>query len=209
LGQSWLRDGFLYVPGSYDRAVPAPLLVLLHGAKGKGADWNVARILEQMDARGMVLLAPDSRGVTWDLVEDSEFTRDARFIEEAMSQTFRRCNIDPARIGLGGFSDGASYALSLGLANGDLFSGLIAFSPGFMSTPRPRGRPRIFMSHGLKDPVLPYSNARGIEEQLRRLGYDVTFRDFDGGHVVKRDIAAEAFRWLIGDPTLTTSLGRQ
>jgi predicted esterase len=29
--------------------------------------------------------------------------------------------IDPARVAIGGFSDGATYALSLGLINGDLF----------------------------------------------------------------------------------------
>lgn len=207
LGQGRLRDGFLYVPGTYDRAVPAPLLVLLHGAKGKGDDWNVAQVLELVQAQGMVLLAPDSRGVTWDLVEDSVFTRDARFIEEAITRTFRRCNIDPARIGVAGFSDGATYALSLGLANGDLFSGLIAFSPGYMSVERPQGKPRIFMAHGLRDQVLPYRNSRGIENRLRLLGYDVTFREFDGGHVVKREIAAEAFQWLTSP--LPGSAGRQ
>jgi phospholipase/carboxylesterase len=35
-------------------------------------------------------------------------------------------------VALGGFSDGASYALSLDLTNGDLFASLIAFSPGFI-----------------------------------------------------------------------------
>jgi predicted esterase len=40
-----------------------------------------------------------------------------------------------------GFSDGASYALSLGLANGDLFTHVLGFSPGFMRVPRHVGRP--------------------------------------------------------------------
>ncbi len=34
-----------------------------------------------------------------------------------------------------GFSDGASYALSLGVPNGDLFTHIVAFSPGFMRLP--------------------------------------------------------------------------
>lgn len=38
--------------------------------------------------------------------------------------------VDTTRLGVGGFSDGASYALSLGLTNGDLFTHVIAFSPG-------------------------------------------------------------------------------
>ena len=38
--------------------------------------------------------------------------------------------IDPSRIAMAGFSDGASYSLSVGLANGDLFSAVFGFSPG-------------------------------------------------------------------------------
>ena len=47
-----------------------------------------------------------------------------------------------------------SYALSLGLANGDLFTHVIAFSPGFITPAPPSGRPPIFVSHGTADQVL-------------------------------------------------------
>jgi predicted esterase len=57
---------------------------------------------------------------------------DVDFINRSMSYVFDRYAVDPARLGIAGFSDGASYALSLGLPNGDLFSHIIAFSPGFM-----------------------------------------------------------------------------
>lgn len=40
--------------------------------------------------------------------------------------------IDPAHVAIGGFSDGASCALSLGLVNGDLFTHVMAFSPGLV-----------------------------------------------------------------------------
>jgi predicted esterase len=36
-----------------------------------------------------------------------------------------------ATLAVSGFSDGASYALSIGPANGDLFTHVMAFSPGF------------------------------------------------------------------------------
>jgi phospholipase/carboxylesterase len=54
-----------------------------------------------------------------------------------------------------GFSDGASYALSLGLTNGDLFRHVIAFSPGFMAPAARRGEPPVFVSHITRDGVLP------------------------------------------------------
>jgi hypothetical protein len=58
--------------------------------------------------------------------------------------------VDPTRLAVGGFSDGTSYALSLGLTNGDLFSHVLAFSPGFAVPARRRGRPRLFLSHGAR-----------------------------------------------------------
>jgi predicted esterase len=33
---------------------------------------------------------------------------------------------------------------------------------------------------------------------LRERGYDVTFREFDGGHEVPEDIARDAIRWMAG-----------
>ncbi len=80
-----------------------------------------------------------------------------------MERIFQQVFVDPNRISVGGFSDGASYALALGLANGDLFSRVIAFSPGFVP-PVPRsGKPRVFVSHGDADAVLP------IDRTSRRL----------------------------------------
>jgi predicted esterase len=60
---------------------------------------------------------------------------DVDFINRSLQYVFDRYTVDPARLGIAGFSDGASYALSLGLPNGDLFSHIIAFSPGFMRPP--------------------------------------------------------------------------
>ena len=98
---------------------------------------------------------------------------------------------------IGGFSDGASYALSLGLANGDVFESVLAFSPGFMSIGVRNGSPRCFVSHGVRDAVLPIEMcSRRLVPQLRQAGYDVTYQEFDGPHEAPAVIAAEAVRWL-------------
>jgi predicted esterase len=105
-------------------------------------------------------------------------------------------SVDPARISVGGFSDGATYALSLGLINGDLFHRVVAFSPGFVVPGLPHGKPRIFISHGTADPILPIDQcSRVIVPGLRRLGYDITYREFEGRHEVPADIAREGMRW--------------
>jgi phospholipase/carboxylesterase len=101
------------------------------------------------------------------------------------------------RITLGGFSDGATYALSLGLRNGDLFPRVVAFSPGFIVEGPPHGTPRFFVSHGTADTILPIDScSRRIVPALRQRGYDVTFREFDGGHEVPESIAREAMNWI-------------
>ena len=94
---------------------------------------------------------------------------------------------------VGGFSDGASYALSLGITNGDLFTHVMAFSPGFMAPAGQMGSPRIFVSHGTRDGVLPIDRcSRKIVPQLERADYDVLYREFDGGHTISPEIALEA-----------------
>jgi hypothetical protein len=93
----------------------------------------------------------------------------------------------------------ASYALSLGLTNGELFSHVIAFSPGFMAPLRPRGTPKIYISHGVEDEVLPIDPcSRQIEGKLRAAGYDLDYREFGGGHVVPDAIATAFFSALVG-----------
>ena len=91
-----------------------------------------------------------------------------------------------------------TYALSLGLDNGSLFTHVIAFSPGFTANRRPQGRPRIFISHGKSDNVLPIDAcSRRIVPQLEDAGYAVTYKEFDGPHTVPEPIAQDAFKWFV------------
>ena len=132
---------------------PAPLLVMLHGASGTGRR-AATMILPQARERGCMVLAPDSRGTTWDAIT-GDFGPDVRFLERALGETLGHRAVDRTRVAVAGFSDGASYALALGRANGDLFTHLIAFSPGFLIPVRRVGGPRCFVSHGIQDRVLP------------------------------------------------------
>jgi predicted esterase len=193
LGVDWVRDGFIYVPESYRPAIAAPLVVLLHGAGGMSSNWSDG-FLGAVDDLGIVVMGADSRGGTWDLIQLLGFGPDVHFIDLAMARTFEACNIDPARVAIAGFSDGASYALSLGMCNGDLFKFAIGFSPGYIDVPRRQGSPKLFISHGTKDPVIPVTvNRDNYVPALRSAGYDVTYREFDGGHTVVRTLAHEAF----------------
>jgi predicted esterase len=78
------------------------------------------------------------------------------------------------------------------MMNGDLFHDIIVFSPGFARTLNRRALPRIFIAHGNDDPILPVERARQIVERLSADGYQVRYQEFEGGHVVQRDVAESA-----------------
>ncbi|MDH3270219.1 MAG: hypothetical protein OEN56_02730 [Gemmatimonadota bacterium] len=191
------RDGILYVPDGYDAATPAPLLVTLHGRARSADDW--VPFYPKCDERGIVMLAVDSRGVTWDRADSGSFGPDVAFINGALDYVFDRCLIDTTRIALAGFSDGASYALSLGPSNGELFTHLIAFSPGFSAPgPQPIGFPLIWISHGIQDPVLTEEYTRyEMVPDLRIQGYTVQYVRFEGGHEVPAAISNAALDWFV------------
>jgi phospholipase/carboxylesterase len=61
-----------------------------------------------------------------------------------------------------------------------------------------RGEPRIFISHGTNDQVLPIDPcSRRIVPQLERAGYDVIYHEFDGPHTVPADIAKAGVAWFL------------
>ena len=193
-------DGCLYIPASSQDGRPAPLTVLLHGA-GEDARDGLALLREHADGARLILLALSSRGRTWDLVVGrGRCGPDVAAIDQALEQTFSHYAVDPARVAMGGYSDGASYALSLGIANGDLFTHVLAFSPGFMAPPGQVGSPRIFVSHGTYDRWLSIEQcSRSIVPQLQRAGYEVRYREFSGGHVVPPEIGHEATLWFTAE----------
>jgi len=196
LGLATGRDGILYVPQSYSPDKPAPLVMLLHGAGGNAGAW-FGTYGTRADALGIVMLAPESRGGTWDAIR-GEFSFDVTFIDSALRTVFERCAIDPKRIAIAGFSDGASYAISLGLPNGELFTHVIAYSPGFIRDVGWHGKPPVFISHGTLDPILPIeATSRVIVPGLRARGYSVEFTEFVGAHEVPPPISTKALDWFL------------
>lgn len=195
LGLGSERDGYFYVPATVKE--PMPLLLFLHGASGAGVRV-IERLVEHADRTGTIVLAPDSRDQTWGFSED-DAKPDLAFVDDALESIFTSYRVDPRRIGIAGFSDGASVALSWGLSNGELFSGIAAFSPGFMYlVAPPSGRPRVFISHGTRDSILPIDRCgRRIAGELRAAGYKVDYREFDGEHTVPPEIARAGLESLL------------
>jgi poly(3-hydroxybutyrate) depolymerase len=184
----------LHIPIDYDDTLAAPLLTVFHGVSGiDGGLFALA--CKWADQHGALVLAQRSIGVSWDSVRRS-FGVDVEVSNYLINWVIRRHAIDTQRIGITGFSDGASHALSLGLTNGDLFSGILAFSPGFMRPANLTGKPRIVIAHGLTDKILSVDCGRRCAQQLTNGRYDVHYHEFDGGHTVPLAFASTAFTHL-------------
>ena len=194
LGLDSVRDGFLLVPHDNAARHPAPLLVLLHGATQR------ARLFERFaplaDSLDVAILAVDSRAMTWDAVRDT-FGPDVEFLQRAIGRSFDRAYIDSCRVVIGGFSDGASYALSLGIRNADVFHGVVAFSPGFViPAPNPQKVP-VFLRHGVRDQILAIeSTSRPILNALRAEHFDVDYAEFDGPHTIRPLDGRASLEWV-------------
>jgi predicted esterase len=198
LGLGSRRDSYIYVPPDYRANQPRPLVLLLHGAGGHAHD-GLRILLHLADKENLILVAPASHAATWDIIARRAYGADLALVDRSLDYVFGHYAIDPAHVGIGGFSDGASYALTLGLANGALFTHVLAFSPGFIGPIEQRGAPAVFVSHGDQDTVLSIDACgRKIERQLRAVDYALTYREFQGGHVIPPEVAVEAVSWFIG-----------
>lgn len=189
-------SALVYTPVGHRPEVPSPLAVMFHGAGGTAED-GLGLLRPFADEAGLILVAPQSRGRTWDLLLE-DYGPDVALVDEALGQVFGRHLVDPAHVAVGGFSDGASYALSLGTSNGELFTHVIAFSPGFWVPGETRGSPSFFVTHGTDDQVLPIARtSRRLVPRLEQAGYEVSYHEFEGGHVVPGDLAADAVTWFL------------
>lgn len=182
---------------------PLPLIVLLHGATGDARSF-IELFTRVADRRGALLLAPQSIGRTWDLKPgrkgEASLGADVGSLDRALAELFAEAPVDPTRVVLLGFSDGASYALSLGIPNPQLFRGVVALSPGFAVV---RGEvdtsQRLFIAHGRRDTMLPFANTRdGVAAGLQRAGFDVRTRWFAGGHEIDPAVLDEGLDFALG-----------
>lgn len=112
------REYLLYVPRSYDRSRPTPLVISMHGAGGWPAqqmelsEWN-----RLADSQGFIVVYPsgvDAAGPRiWHVGREPGLRRDVRFISELIDKLEVAYNIDPERIYANGFSNGGGMAFVL------------------------------------------------------------------------------------------------
>ncbi|MBS1187095.1 MAG: putative hydrolase [Burkholderiaceae bacterium] len=196
LGLSAERDTILVVPEGMEASKPVRLLVMFHGANGS-AEKVLPFFEHHAHQRNFLLLVPQSTFATWDLTIAGNGP-DLERLDQALAEIASRYEIDRNHFGFCGFSDGASYSLSIGVSNGDRLSHVIALSGGFMNAYQPIGKPLIFIAHSPEDEQLPIdASGRKHVRQLKEAGYEVEYFEFNGRHVIHPHVVERAVDFFL------------
>jgi len=194
---------------------PAPAVFVLHG---RGADEEdllpVARHLPD-DLHVVSLRAPDplQGGYTWyelDLsaggLESSqpdaaEFRRSLDLVAESVDAAAEAYDLDPDRLGLLGFSQGAITSLSLLLEEPDRYAWVVALH-GYLADAHSdlapggvEGKP-VLVGAGAGDRVIPESRSAAAADRLEAIGADVTRGSYPGGHGIGQEELADVVAFV-------------
>jgi phospholipase/carboxylesterase len=190
------QEAFMYVPAGYKATVPTAFMLVFH-PENTTAFAGISLFQAHADAANIVLLSVDSYGTTWDYFINENYGLDVQFTNAALQAAFKVVNVDSARVAVAGFSDGGTYALTVGRTNGDMFSHVLAFSPSVMLPYTTKGSPKFFISQGLNDTIDdPTNSGRFITSKLTAAGYMVDYVEFNGAHEIPDSVVVQGMAFL-------------
>ena len=201
-----------------------PLLLLLHGVGSNEADlFGLAPELDGrffvVSARGPITLGPGAYG--WfhvaftpqgPAIIPQEAEESRRALLRVIDELVAAYEVDPRRVYLMGFSQGAIMSLSVALTRPDKVAGVAAMSGRLLPEVRPliaapeelEGLP-ILLVHGTADQVLPIQYGREARDQLAQLPVALTYREYPMGHYVSPESLRDVTAWL--EERLATGAG--
>jgi phospholipase/carboxylesterase len=192
-----------------------PLLLLLHGVGSNERD--LLSFADVLDPRLLVLSlrAPLVRGpesFAWFTVEflptgfkiDPEQLRASRdAIVRFLGEAVEAYDVNPERVYLLGFSQGAIMALTTALSTPAPIAGIVPLSGRIPPEVLPWMAPKeqlaglpVLMIHGTRDAVIGVSHARQAYDILRELPVALVYQEFEMGHEVTPRVLKVVLGWL-------------
>ena len=190
--------------------VPPPGLLLLHG---RGADeLDLLGLAAALDPRLMLISARAPHrwhvGYHWyDLLdigvpEPASYAVGRARLEAFVGEIVAARGLDPRRLYLLGFSQGAMMAGGLALTMPERIAGAVLLS-GYLPLRQElpvreaalRGLP-VFVGHGRYDDVIPVRYGHEARDYLTRVGADLTYREYPLPHTIGEEELAEVTAWL-------------
>jgi predicted esterase len=160
---------------------------------------------------GVAYLAPAAADRSWyprsflaPIEQNEPALSSALRVLERLIDSVGRQGIEPERIVIGGFSQGACLALEFVVRHPQRYGGVVGLSGGLIGPP---GAPRhdqgtlegspVLLGCSDVDPHIPIERFRESAATMRRLGGDVDDRIYSGmGHAINRD-EMDAVRLLL------------
>lgn len=136
-------------------------------------------------------------------IEPDEAERSRLALLGFVDELVEAYGVDPSRVYLMGFSQGAMMGLSAALTEPEKIAGLVASSgrilpevlPRIAAPVRLRGLP-IFVTHGLRDEVVPIRHGKAIRDRLSSESVELTYREYDMGHELRQECVYDISEWL-------------
>jgi len=162
----------IYTPSSYEKSVPLPLVITLHGRGANG--WSMILLTRKgfnklADRDGFIVLYPDGIEFNWndgrmdEEAEDrahKENIDDVGFISALIDYMIKDYNIDPRRVYVTGISNGAimSYRLACELSQKIAAIAPVDGNIPYMLYPHcsPSGPVSVLAINNLNDPLVPF-----------------------------------------------------
>jgi len=163
------RRYLLYVPKTYDRSRPTPLVISMHpAATWPVVEMNISRWNDVADEHGFVVVFPEGSGFLFGGLGPGPqiwpqgprtLPRDVRFISDLIDKLEAEYNIDPNRIYADGMSNGGgmAFALSCMLSNRIAAVGAVAAAQTLSWDRCADSKPVPTVAfHGTADKFAPY-----------------------------------------------------
>lgn len=160
---------------------------LADGLRQQGIDPARVKLAPVYDAKGYLVVSPDlpADHATRPGYPASETQN--LFFQLMLRDVFRAYHVDTDRVFVAGLSQGGCWAWDDATFRGDWLAGSLPVA-GY--SPDGPGEPcltnlvncPLYVMHGTRDADTPVEVSRRPVAELRRLKYDVTYREFDGGH---------------------------
>jgi predicted esterase len=188
----------VFPPAKADASRALPAVVALHG-RGDTAEAFARPWKRVADELGVVLVVPQGLnpagdGFDWGVVEQGAY-----LVQRAIEKAGKQARIDPSRVVLAGFSNGASQAFIMGLQDPAAYAGILPIA-GFYDervAPVRAGTrlPRFAILNGERDEEA--ANNRRAAAALRAAGAKVELTIYPGlGHAFPPRHEAELRRAL-------------
>jgi phospholipase/carboxylesterase len=199
----------LFLPADYQPKYAYPLVVLFH-ADG-GDEDAAARLVPSLSRRNYIAACP--RGpihIGRDMTGRSSFawsepnTQDDEYLLATIAHARQEYHIHSERVYFIGVGEGASVAYRLALAMARNVAGLVLLNAKMPPMAR-RSLSRlkafrdlpVFIGHGTKNPIVPFSSARGIQRLFNSVGADVRMESYATTHRIHPDMLRDVNRWIM------------